>query len=230
MSKIRVVGSMLLALSLTMVAAGVASATDLVVGHGIPGAKVDVCAATGGSLIELKSDFKYGQKFRATVPAGRYFITVRAAKGECNGAKLIKIGPVTFTGDEDLTVVATKNSGVPAALIFDNSEGYDSSTDPVLSIKHAAMLGNADVWVSVVLNSKLASTEPTAADVPKGTNANFLFDESDVRVSVGKAGTGQIAKETPFWAMKSGKINHVIPVGPPDKLRFLRFRTPNKGD
>lgn len=229
MSKLRVLGSMMLALSLTAGAAGVASATDLVVGHGIPGVKVDVCAATGGALLELKSDFTYGKTFKLQgLPAGRYFITVRAAKGVCQGKKLIKIGPVTFNGDEDLTVVATKTGGTPTVVLFDNSAGYDSDPGPVLSVKHAAMLGAADVYVDELV--QLAAAEPTLAGVPKGAQADIVgwSDGSNVKVGVAKAGSGKIAKQTPYWELKAGKINHVIPVGPPDKLRFLRFRTENK--
>lgn len=229
MSKLKVLGSTMLALCLTAGAAGAASATDLVVGHGIPGVKVDVCAKVGGDLLELKSDFMYGKTFKLKgLPAARYFITVRAAKGVCQGKKLIKIGPITFTGDEDLTVVATKTGGVPTVNIFDNSAGYDSDPDPVLSVKHAAMLGAADVYVDELV--RLVAAEPTLAGVPKGAQADIIGwdDGANVKVGVAKAGSNKIAKQTPYWELKAGKINHVIPVGPPDKLRFLRFRTENK--
>ena len=153
-----------------------------------------------------------------------------AAKGKCKGQVLINTGPLAFNGSEDLSVIATKTKGTPTVVVFDNSDGYDGGPAPILSIKHAAMLGKADVYVDILLNDKFAAAAaPTAVGVPKGTNVNAEFFESDIKVGVAKTGTSKILKETPYWAMEPGKINHIVAIGPPGQFRFLRYRTENKG-
>ncbi len=232
MLRFKALGASVLALSLAVGVSSAALGTDIVVGHGIPKVKVDVCAKVGGDLLELKSNFKYGQIFRLTdLPAATYTITVRAAsKGKCKGQVLINTGPLAFGGSEDLSVIATKTKGTPTVVVFDNSEGYDGGSRPILSIKHAAMLGKADVYVDILLNDKFAAAAaPTAVGVPKGTNVNVEFFVSDIKVGVAKTGTSNILKETPYWAMDAGKINHVVAIGPPNQFRFLRYRTENKG-
>ena len=232
MLRFRALGASVLALSLVVGVSGAALGTDMVFGHGIPKVKVDVCVRVGGDLRELKSNFKYGQTFRLTdLPAATYRISVRAAStGKCKGQVLIKSGPIAFDGSEDLSVIATKTKGIPSVVVFDNSEGYDGGSDPILSIKHAAMLGKADVYVDILLNEKFAAdAAPTAVGVPKGTNVNGEFFVSDIKVGVAKTGTSKILKETPYWGMEPGKINHVVAIGPPGEFRFLRYRTQNKG-
>lgn len=225
MSKFRVLGSTILAVCLALGVSSAALGTDLVVGHGIPKVKVDVCVKTSGGLLEVASNFKYGKIFKAALPAGDYVITVRAAsQGTCKGAVLIK-APVTFDGTEDLSIIATKTKGQPTVVVFDNSAGYGPGA--VFSIKHAAMLGKADVYWGVLVNDKFApSTTPTASGVPKGAQADIPFVESDVKVGIAKTGTTKLLNETPYWAVRDGFINHVVAIGPPGSFRFLRYRTP----
>lgn len=234
MTRFKILGASILALSLVGGASGAALGTDLVVGHGIPKAKVDVCAKVGGSLLELKSNFKFGQWFKLrNLAAGTYTITVRAAKGgNCNGKVLINTGPLTFNGSEDLSVIATKAKGKLGLEIFDNSEGYiGSSSDPVLSIKHAANVGSADVYLSILFNDKLvAAATPTATGVKRGDAVYLPFGNADIQVGVAKTGSTKLAAETPYWEVQDGKINHVVAVGTPKQLRFLRYRTNNPGD
>lgn len=234
MTRFRILGASILALSLVAGASGAALGTDLVVGHGIPKAKVDVCAKVGGSLLELKSNFKFGQWFKLkNLAAGTYTITVRAAKpGNCNGKVLINTGPLAFNGSEDLSVIATKASGKLGLQIFDNSEGYIGSSDtPVLSIKHAANVGKVDVYLNVLLNDRpsVAAT-PTASGVKRGDAVYLPFSNLDIKVGVAKTGSTKLVAETPYWEVQDGKINHVVAVGTPKQLRFLRYRTDNPGD
>ena len=234
MARFKILGASILALSLVAGASGAALGTDIVVGHGIPKAKVDVCAKVGGSLLELKSNFKFGQWFKLKdLAPGTYTITVRAAKsGTCKGKVLINTGPLAFDGSEDLSVIARKASGNLGVEVFDNSEGYlGSSSDAVLSIKHAANVGKVDVYLNIVLNDKLvASATPTASGVKRGDAVYLPFGNADSKVGVAKTGSSTLAAETPYWEVQDGKINHVVAVGTPKQLRFLRYRTNNPGD
>ncbi|MEX1296743.1 MAG: DUF4397 domain-containing protein [Candidatus Limnocylindrales bacterium] len=233
MSRFKILGASILALSLVAGASGAALGTDIVVGHGIPKAKVDVCAKVGGDLLELKSNFKFGQWFRLNdLAAGTYTITVRVAKpGNCNGKVLINTGPLAFDGSEDLSVIASKNKGKPIVVVFDNSEGYfGDGSEPVLSIKHAANVGKADVYLDILVNDKFAAdTSPTATGVKRGDAVYVPFLNVDIQVGVARTGSSRIIAQTPYWEVQDGKINHVVAIGTPSKFRFLRYRTDNPG-
>lgn len=235
MTRFKILGASILALSLVAGASGAALGTDIIVGHGIPKAKVDVCAKVGGSLLELKSNFRFGQWFRLrNLAAGTYTITVRAAKpGNCNGKVLINTGPLPFDGSEDLSVIAVAPKGQPTVVVFDNSEGYLGGSDtPVLSIKHAANVGKVDVYLDVLVNETIIPTAapPTASGVKRGDAVYAPFLNADIQVGVAKTGSSNLAAETPYWEVKEGMINHVVAVGTPKQLRFLRYRTDNPGD
>jgi hypothetical protein len=234
MSRFKILGASILALSLVAGASGAALGTDIIVGHGIPKAKVDVCAKVGGSLLELKSNFKFGQWFRLSdLAPGTYTITVRAAKpGTCKGKVLINTGPLTFNGSEDLSVIAAAPKGKPTVLVFDNSEGYLGDSDtPVLSIKHAANVGKADVYLNILVNDKFAAAAtPTATGVKRGEAVYVPFLNVDVQVGVTRTGSSKLLNQTPYWEVQDGKINHVVAIGTPKQFRFLRYRTDNPGD
>jgi hypothetical protein len=233
MFKTRVVGSTLLAIGLAIGVSSAALGTDLVVGHGIQKVKVDVCVKSVGGLSEVASNFKYGKYFKASLPDGIYTITIRAASaGKCKGATLIKLGPLEFEGLEDLSVIATKNSkGKPTVAIFDNRLGWNEFDGPILSIKHAARIGRADVYLNVLQNDKIepVAVQPTLTSVPKGAQLNVPYPIVDIKVGVAKTGKSKILGETPYWGLKSGKINHVVAIGTEGAFRFLRYRTENKG-
>jgi hypothetical protein len=138
---------------------------------------------------------------------------------------------VDLNGTEDLSVIATKKKGVPEYLVFDNTidiVGLDvAAPDPVVSVKHAAMIGRADLFVDILLNEKsLGATAPTLEGVPKGASASFPWFFSDARFSAAKTGTSNILAQTPYWELRPGYINHVVAVGAKKNLRFLRYRTP----
>ena len=130
-----------------------------------------------------------------------------------------------------MSVIARKAKGQLGLEIFDNSEGYigDSST-PVLSIKHAANIGKVDVYLDLLFNDRLASAEPTASGVKRGDAVYLGFLIADIKVGVAKSGSTKLAAQTPYWEVEDGKINHVVAVGTPKQLRFLRYRTDNPGD
>ena len=235
MTRFKILGASILALSLVAGASGAALGTDIIVGHGVPKAKVDVCAKVGGSKIELKSNFKFGQWFRLTgLDAGTYTITVRAAQsGNCTGKVLISTGPLTFDGSEDLSVIARKANGKLGVEVFDNSAGYlESSSTPVLSIKHAANIGKVDVYLDILLNDKFGATAapPTASGVKRGEAVYAPFFNADIKVGVAKTGSTNLLGQTIYWEVQDGKINHVVAVGTPNNLKFLRYRTNNPGD
>lgn len=235
MSKLRVLGAAMLATGLavgamTVPATAINGGAHIVIGHGIPGVAVDICVNDGSGQVEVKSDFKYGKHFKATLPAGSYaFITRLASPGVCKGALVIK-ATIELDGTEDLSIIATKTKGVPNYQAFDHSADY---VDPivaqlpaVVSVKHAAMIGRADAFVDILLNDKSASAPPTVEGVPKGAAASFPWFFSDAKFSVAKTGTSKILGTTPYWELREGYVNHVVAVGAKKNLRFIRYRTP----
>jgi hypothetical protein len=136
------------ALALTAFAGTASAATPgatVNVAHGIPGVKVDVCVA--GSAV--KKDFKYGQKFQATLPAGTYTIRVRAAAhaATCRGTVLIKQS-VTLTDGLNATAVANYVAGKPALSIFVNDLTVPSPDKATITVRHTAKAPTVDVWLN----------------------------------------------------------------------------------
>lgn len=115
------------------------------VAHGIPGVKVDVCVA--GSAV--KTDFKYGQQFRAQLPAATYTIRVRAADhaATCKGTVLIKQS-VTLTDGLNATAVANYVAGKPALSIFVNDLSGTSGSNATITVRHTAKAPTVDVWLN----------------------------------------------------------------------------------
>ncbi len=157
------------ALALTAFAgtASAASPATVNVAHGIPGVKVDVCVA--GSAV--KTDFKYGQQFRAQLPAGTYTIRVKAAAhaAPCKGTLLIKQS-VTLTDGLNATAVANYVAGKPALSIFVNDLTGTSDSKATITVRHTAKAPTVDVWLNggtapAVENlARYASAGPVAVD------------------------------------------------------------------
>jgi hypothetical protein len=140
----------------------------VIVAHGIPGVKVDVCVA--GSAV--KKNFRYGEQFKASLPAGTYTIRVRAdAPNPCKGAVLIKQS-VTLTDGLNATAVANYVAGKPALSIFVNDLTGTTSEDATITVRHTARAPMVDVWLNggtapAVENlARKASAGPVA--VPEG--------------------------------------------------------------
>ena len=137
------------ALALTAFAGSVSAAAPtgatVNVAHGIPGAKVDVCVA--GSAV--KTDFKYGQQFKAQLPAGTYTIRVKAAAhaAPCKGTLLIKQS-VTLTDGLNATAVANYVAGKPALSIFVNDLSGTSDSKATITVRHTAKAPTVDVWLN----------------------------------------------------------------------------------
>jgi hypothetical protein len=147
------------ALALVAVAGPASAATPATVNvvHGIPGVAVDVCV--GGSAV--KSNFKYGQQFRAQLPAGSYTIKVRAHTATaCKGTLLIKQA-VTLTDGLNATAVANYKAGAPVLSIFVNDITVPSGK-ATISVIHAAKAPTVDVWLN-------GGTAPAISDLARRT-------------------------------------------------------------
>lgn len=114
-----VIGGMLAALTLTVIAAP-ASAADpngtFAIVNGIPGSSADVCV----NGREVKSGLRYGQAFlRDVVKAGTKNLTFYTRDARtCRGVVLAKTSFALAAGG-DLTIVATKRA--PRIVTFDNA-------------------------------------------------------------------------------------------------------------
>lgn len=62
--------------------------------------------------------------------------------------------------------------------------------------------------------------------MPKGAHVTLELFPADVKVGFAKTGTGDILKNTPYWEIRPGYINHVVAVGAKKNFRFILYRTP----
>jgi hypothetical protein len=128
--------------------------------HGIPGVKVDVCVA--GSAV--KTNFKYGQQFRATLPAGAYRFVVRVdAPLPCKGPVVIKQA-VTLTDGLNATAVANYVAGAPALSIFVNDLTGTTTEKATITVRHTARAPMVDVWLN-------GGTGPAVENLARHTEA-----------------------------------------------------------
>jgi len=133
-----------LAVTAAVGSASAATPATVNVAHGIPGVAVDVCV--GGSAV--KANFKYGQQFRAQLPAGSYTFKVRAhAAKPCKGALLIS-KTVALTAGLNATAVANYVGGKPALSIYVNDLSGTTADKATISVVHAARAPKVDVWLN----------------------------------------------------------------------------------
>jgi len=174
------------------------------VAHGIPGVKVDVCVA--GSAV--KTDFKYGQQFRATLPAGTYTIRVRAADhaATCKGTVLIKQS-VALTDGLNATAVANYVAGKPALSIFVNNLTGTSATDATITVRHTAKAPTVDVWLNggkaPAVENLARHKEAGPVSVPQGVYSWWVSADGGYAPVIGP----RVAE------LKAGRAYQILAVG-----------------
>lgn len=139
------------ALATVVLAAGMlaspASAADpatVFVAHGIPGVKVDVCV----NGAEVKSNFRYGTWFKASLPAGSYQIKVRLAKpGVCTGLTVIS-KTVALTDGLNATAIARLVGTTPNLKVFVNDISVPDADSATVTVRHTAVAPKVDVFVN----------------------------------------------------------------------------------
>lgn len=182
-----ITGSLAAAVLAAPVSAG--SNATVWVAHGIPGAKVDVCV--GGSAV--KTDFRYGQKFKASLPAGSYTIRVRlAAHEDCAGAVVIK-QTVAVTSGLNATAVAVVKNNTPQLAIYVNDTSGGSNVASI-SVIHEATAPAVDVWLAAPVRVA-AIPAPTIEDLERGDKVGPVFVGPDVYT---------------YWVSLPGKAKPVI--------------------
>lgn len=178
----------------TPAAAGVISSATVWVAHGIPGVAVDVCV--GGDAV--RADFRYGQRFPANLPAGRYVVKVRALGhgGPCSGALLIRQA-ITLKSGANITALAVVRGGVPVLVAWENyvlvpAGGYA----PTITVHHEAKAPAVDVWLtSSVTTVAPYPSQPAITSLARGEAAGPIVVEEDVYS---------------FWVSASGGLRPVI--------------------
>jgi hypothetical protein len=128
---------------------GTASAADapatVFVAHGIPGVAVDVCVNNG---IVAKANFKYGQQFKASLPAGKYIFRVRLhTANPCHG-KVVIYKSLSLTAGLNATAVANVQGGTPHLSMFANSFAGADGSHATVTVRHTASAPTVDVWVN----------------------------------------------------------------------------------
>jgi len=170
----------LVALSLVSTA-GIATAqgapATLHVLHAVPGATVDVCV--DGS--EVKSNFRYKQRFTAELPGGDYRVMIRAAEaGECTGDR-VKGANVTLDGGKNYTAAAgLSKRGTVKLFAFANDVRDLKKGVSRVEIRHIAAAPRVDVWVNGA---------PAIRKFPNGDQAKVKLPAGAYTVRVAPAGT-----------------------------------------
>jgi hypothetical protein len=123
----------------------VAAPATVYVAHGIPGVAVDVCVNNG---IVAKADFRYGQQFKASLPAGTYVFRVRAHTfTPCHGKVLI-YKSLALTSGLNATAVANVQGGTPHLSIFVNNLTGADGTHATITVRHTATAPTVAVWLN----------------------------------------------------------------------------------
>lgn len=142
-------------------ASAAAAPATVFVAHGIPGVAVDVCVNNG---IVAKANFKYGQQFKASLPAGKYIFRVRLHTAvPCKG-KVVIYKSLTLTEGLNATAVANVQGGKPHLSIFANSFTGVDGTHATVTVRHAASAPTVDVWVN-------GGSAPLVAGFARGAEA-----------------------------------------------------------
>ena len=152
----------------TVAAATPANAT-VFVAHGIPGANVDVCV--NGKPV--KTGFKYGQQFKASLPAGQYTVKVWAHHAPaCHGVLLIT-KKLTLTSGENATAVANYVAGHRSLSVFVNDLTGTSGSKATITVRHTATAGTVDVWLN-------GGAAPTVPGLARGASAGPVAVDAGV--------------------------------------------------
>jgi hypothetical protein len=165
------------------------------VAHGIPGAAVDVCLNNG---IVAKANFKYGQQFKASLPAGRYIIRVRLHTAvPCKG-KLVIYKSITLTEGLNATAVANVQGGKPHLSIFANSFTGLDGTHATVTVRHAASAPTVDVWVnggaSPLVPGFARGAEAGPVAVPAGVYAYWVSAAGGYKPVIGPRVSNLVAE------------------------------------
>ena len=211
-------------------AAGAGNAT-VWVAHGIPGAVVDVCV--GGNAV--KRDFKYGQRFKASLPAATYTIRVRlAAHEDCKGAVVIKQA-VSVTSGLNATAIAVVKGGTPQLALYINDTSVPTAAlGTTLTLIHEAKAPTVDAWLAQTVRLTTAASSiagapsPTIAGLSRGDQAGPVAIPADVYTAwVSLPGTSAAIVGPSVHDLKDGRAYTVIVVGTDaSNYRFIAFGQP----
>jgi hypothetical protein len=188
-------GATVLAASLLLAGTGAASAagtgsvmahkTTVWVVHGVPGVKVDVCV----NGAEVRSNFAYGQKFSAMLPAGTYHVVLRAAKaGTCTGAAVLRATASVKVGRSYTAVAGLTAAGAPKLFWFGSNLAATRTGNARLLVRHTAGAPAVDVWVNgLPFLHNLANGGQKALQVPAGTYLVAVSPHASRSVVIGPA-------------------------------------------
>ena len=118
------------------------------VAHGIPGVKVDVCVNGAAA----KTDFRYGARFRAEVPALtplRVKVRAHSPAGACAGEVLIR-ELLSVEPGANVTALATLRAGKPVIVTWSNSPLLTAGpgTGTTVTVHHEAKAGTMLFWLA----------------------------------------------------------------------------------
>lgn len=223
-----IMGAAVAALAIGSIAApasAISGPAKLVVVHGIPGARVEVCVSGN----EIKKVFRYGHHLPVALDAGSYRLAIRsAAPGNCKGALVAKKRLILDGGDR-LTVVASYRNHAPALLVFDDREALAWIEDDGFStfgiMQHAARLGALDLFVAAPINTGAAEATPTVPGLRKGEQQGGPTEPGALVLWVTRTGANRPIIGPRLVQMREGRINHLVAVGTrPFNARFVFFR------
>jgi hypothetical protein len=197
------------------------------VAHGIPGATVDVCLGSTA----VKTDFKYGQRFKASLPAGSYTIGVRlAAHQDCKGKLVIKQTVAVTSGLNATAVAVVKNDKPQLAIYVNDVRAPETAANPytTVSVIHEAKAPAVSVWLAKTIRLVAATPPPTIQDFTRGEQAGPVALNADVYTFwVSLAGKSAPVIGPAVKDLKAGRAYTIIAVGTnAHNYRFIVFSSP----
>jgi hypothetical protein len=185
--------------------------------HGVPGATVDVCV----NGAEVRSDFTYGQKFSAELPAGSYNATIHAAQsGECTGA-VIKGKAVELEGGKNYTLAAGLNQGGKVRLFaFANKLADVANGTARVQVRHIAAAPQVDVWVNGAVAIR---------NFPNGAEATVRLPDGKYSVAVAPKGTTTVVIGPRGFDLEPHMAYQIFATGTGDAgYRFMVLAQPTR--
>jgi hypothetical protein len=139
--------------------------------NGLPGLRLDICAVSGSTKLELASGLRYGRFSNADpLPQGTWTIQGRAAaSGTCKG-KLLASSTAFYEVGQQYTAVVWKPRSAVRVRRFQNDIGLPPETDATLTVRHVARVGDAAFWLWEQVTSAVHHDTPTFALVRGGAS------------------------------------------------------------
>jgi hypothetical protein len=116
--------------------------------NGLPGTRLDICAVSGTTKLELASGLRYGRFSQVDpLPPGTWTIQGRVAStGTCRG-RILASASAEYEAASHYTTVVWKPRRAIRVRRFENDPQIPAGADASLAVRHVARVGDVNVWL-----------------------------------------------------------------------------------